>query len=156
MRSPDVLASLPSSLYGVRRLRTPIALAAAAVALCGVPVSGASAAPQPILAGPWGMGQEGYGHVAPRTIFNGGDPTGLVKDIEWLTWGGPRAVGVGLGFYAGPNQITAEATQQAAVIVLFQLGSCHGRRAYDAAEWYFPGHGEHFRPHTYIHACAAR
>ncbi|MGD0452657.1 MAG: hypothetical protein ABSB69_03610 [Solirubrobacteraceae bacterium] len=100
----------------------------------------------PILAGPWAPDQEGYGHVEPVTVFNGGDPTGLVKHIEWLTWRGPRAVGVGSGFYVAPNQITAEGHRAAAVIVAFKLGSCHSRLAYDAVQWYFPEYGEHFKP----------
>jgi hypothetical protein len=101
----------------------------------------------PILAGPWSTYQEGYGHVEPSTIFNGGDPTGLVKHIEWLTWGGPRAVGVGSGFYVAPDQITAEGHRAAAVIVAFKLGTCHGRRAYNAVQWYFPEYGERFNAH---------
>ena len=109
--------------------------------------SAAGAAPEPILAGPWAPGQEGYGHVRPSTIFNGGDPTGLVKGIEWLTWGGSRAVGVGTAFYVSPNQITAEARLAAAVVVLFRLGTCRGRRAYNAAQWYFPEYGGHFDAH---------
>ena len=67
-----------------------------------------TAAATPILAGPWAPDQQGYGHVEPSTVFNGGDPTGLINHIEWLTWGGPRAVGVGSGFYVAPNQITAD------------------------------------------------
>jgi hypothetical protein len=102
----------------------------------------------PILAGPWGPAQEGYGHAEPRNVFNGGDPTGLIKNIEWLTWGGPRAVGVGRGFYVAPNQITAEGHSAAAVIVAFKLGSCRGRRAYNAVQWYFPEYGDHFNPHA--------
>lgn len=102
----------------------------------------------PILAGPWSRDQEGYGHVEPGTVFNGGDPTGLINQIEWLTWGGPRAVGVGSGFYVGPNQITAEGHRAAGVIVAFKLGSCHGRPAYNAVQWYFPEYGEHFNPHA--------
>jgi hypothetical protein len=106
-----------------------------------------TAAATPILAGPWSPDQEGYGHVEPSTVFNGGDPTGLIKHIEWLTWGGPKAVGVGSGFYVAPNQITAEGHRAAAVIVAFKLGSCHGRRAYNGVQWYFPEYGEHFNPH---------
>ena len=91
--------------------------------------------------------------VLASTVHNGGDPTGLVWQIEWLAWGGPRAVGVGLGFYVAPNQKVDEGTRQSAVIVLFQLGTCHRRRAYDVIEWYFPEHGEHFNPCQYINAC---
>jgi hypothetical protein len=51
----------------------------------------------------------GWGKVAPRNIFNGGDPSGLVKSIKWRKWGGSVAVGVGLatlprqsgGYYPG-------------------------------------------------------
>jgi hypothetical protein len=50
----------------------------------------------PILAEPWSSNQKGYGEVEPRTIFNGGDPTGLMREINWITWGGPVAVGEGL------------------------------------------------------------
>jgi hypothetical protein len=107
----------------------------------------ALASSEPILAGPWSLNQEGYGHAKPSTVFNGGDPTGLVEHIEWLTWGGPRAVGVGSGFYVAPNQIVAEGHRAAAVIVAFHLGRCHGRSAYNAVQWYFPEHGEHFKPH---------
>jgi len=46
-----------------------------------------------------------------------------------------------------PNQITAEGHRAAAVIVAFKLGSCHGRRPYNAVQWYFPEYGEHFNPH---------
>jgi hypothetical protein len=106
----------------------------------------ATAAATPILAGPWGRAQEGYGHAEPRNVFNGGDPTGLLENIQWLTWGGPRAVGVGHGFYLATNQVTAEARGATAVIVAFKLGSCHGRRAYNAVQWYFPEYGEHFNP----------
>ena len=38
-------------------------------------------------------------------------------------------------------------------IVAFRLGICQGRPAYDAVEWYFPQHGQHFSPGSYIDAC---
>jgi hypothetical protein len=124
-----------------------------AAIIAALSVASALAAQAPILAGPWGMGQKGYGHVKPHTIFNGGDPTGLVEHIDWLSWGGTRAVGAGIAEYVGPHQSVAEGTQQIAKVVLFQLGRCHGRRAYDAIEWYFPQHGQRFNPHLYINAC---
>jgi hypothetical protein len=97
--------------------------------------------------------QKGYGHTKPTTIFNGGDPTGLVQHIQWKTWGGTQAIGAGTAECVGPHQDVAEGTQQPARIVLFQLGSCRGRRAYDAIEWYFPQRGQHFNQHQYINAC---
>ena len=134
--------------------------AAGTAALVSVTASGQTRAPAeratsaPILAGPWGSYQEGYGHVEPRTIFNGGDGSGLVNHIEWLTWGGQRAVGLGIGLYAAPGQSNAEGTRESAIVVLFHLGACHGRRAYDAVTWFFPQHGEHFNPRQYINACS--
>lgn len=107
----------------------------------------------PVLAGPWSTNQRGYGHARPTTVFNGGDPTGLVQHIRWKTWGGARAIGVGTGWYVGPHQSTAEGTQEPVRIVVFQLGYCHGRRAYEAIEWYFPQHGGRFQPNSYIEAC---
>jgi hypothetical protein len=53
----------------------------------------------PILAGPWSRGQRGYGQVKPRTIVNGGDPTGLVTRVRWSAWGGTQAVGSGTGLW---------------------------------------------------------
>ena len=125
----------------------------AVVCFGALSVSTAFATQVPILAGPWGSYQKGYGHTKPTTIFNGGDSTGLVQHIQWKTWGGARAIGTGTAEWVGPRQDVAEGTQQPARIVLFQLGSCRGRRAYDAIEWYFPQHGQHFNPHQYINAC---
>ncbi len=130
-----------------------LAWIAAVVCFSALSVSTALATQVPILAGPWGTYQKGYGHTKPTTIFNGGDPTGLVQHIQWKTWGGKQAIGVGRAEWVGPHQDVAGGSEQAAKIVLFQLGSCHGRRAYDAIEWYFPQHGQHFNPHQYINAC---
>ena len=38
-------------------------------------------------------GTKGFGQVKPRTIFYGGDPTGLVCYIHWRNWGAPTALG---------------------------------------------------------------
>jgi hypothetical protein len=119
----------------------------------GVVAASADAASEPILAGPWSSNQEGYGQVKPRRIFNGGDPTGLVTDIHWLTWGRSQAIGTGMAEWVGPHQDVAGGRPQPARIVLFRLGSCRGRRAYDAIEWYFPQHGQYFDAHQYINAC---
>ncbi len=138
-------------------MKTPssrsLAWITAIVCFGALSVPAALGAQVPILAGPWGTYQKGYGHTKPATIFNGGDPTGLVQHIQWKTWGGTQAIGTGTAEWVGPHQDVAEGTQQPARIVLFQLGSCRGRRAYDAIEWYFPQHGQHFDPHQYINAC---
>jgi hypothetical protein len=108
---------------------------------------------RPVLAGPWGRDQQGYGQVAPTTIFNGGDPTGLVTHIHWFSWGDPTATGTGMAEWVGPNQIVAQGTAAPATVVVFHLGTCHGRSAYDAIEWYFPEHGQRFSASTYIDPC---
>ena len=108
---------------------------------------------QPVLAGPWSMNQEGYGHVRPKTIFNGGDGSGLLSDIHWITWGHSRAIGTGLGLYVTPHESNAEGTREPARVVLFQLGYCKARHAYEAIEWYFPQHGQRFNSREYIEAC---
>lgn len=109
----------------------------------------------PVLAGPWGAYQEGYGYVEPKSIFNGGDPTGLVTGIHWETWGGARATGTGEGWYVGPHEDVAHGKKAPAKIVLFHLGTCHGRAAYDAIEWFFPGQKQvgAFVPGDYIDPC---
>ncbi len=76
----------------------------------------------------------GNGRVKPRTVFNGGDPTGLVRKIRWYSWGVAHAVGSGITNYVGPHQGVLQGTQERAKIVLFQLGRCNGRRAYDAID----------------------
>lgn len=43
------------------------------------------------------MGTKGFGRVKPREIFYGSDPTGLVCDIHWHSWGGRVARGTGVG-----------------------------------------------------------
>jgi hypothetical protein len=130
-------------------------LACLTVVICFAALSAASAfgAQVPILAGPWDMHQKGYGHAKPTTIFNGGDPTGLVEHIQWKTWGGAQATATGLAEWVGAHQNVAEGSQQPVRIVLFQLGRCRGRAAYSAIEWYFPQHGQHFDAHRYINAC---
>jgi hypothetical protein len=38
---------------------------------------------------------KGFGTSKPRTIFNGGDPSGLVTSIRWQHWGSAHAIGFG-------------------------------------------------------------
>ncbi len=53
-----------------------------------------------------------------------------------------------------PHQFVAEGKfEKGASIVLFQLGRCHGRSAYNAIEWYFPRHDQKFSAGNYINAC---
>lgn len=138
----------------MRGLRAAGGVLATVVVLTAPALAVAAAGAVPVLAGPWGHGQEGYGHLKPHTIFNGGDPTGLVRSIDWKSWGGPQAIGSGTAEWVGPHQAVAQGRfESGAKVVLFQLGRCHGRPAYNAIEWYFPRHGQKFSPGTYVNAC---
>ena len=83
-------------------------------------------------------GQRGYGEAEPDEIHNGGDPTGIVEDISWQSWGEEIAVGSGLGYYHDEAQAVADALQEPATVVAFDLGQCHGQLAYRSVQWYFP------------------
>ena len=105
------------------------------------------------MAGIFANGGQGWGQVRPATVFNGGDPTGLVTSITWDSWGGPQATGTGISTYVGPGQYTAQGTQEETRIVAFALGYCGGRYMYEAVEWYFPQHGHSFDPSNYEDIC---
>ena len=148
----------------------PILLGAAAG--CAAPAAGGAAAggttsaasgtltaakAEPTLGRLWGPGgQKGYGQVRPSTVFNGGDPTGLIEHITWFTWGSPNAIGSGFAYYVPPNEPVSHGTLQRASIIAFHLGTCGGHPAYLAVEWYFPQHGGSFHLHTYINDCTGR
>jgi hypothetical protein len=118
-----------------------------------IPSAVTSTPPQVVLGGPSNREQKGFGHVKPSTVYLGGVESGLVQHIHWQSWGGARATGTGVGWYVGPGQSDAGGSEQSATIVAFALGQCGGRRAYDAVEWYFPQHGEHFNSGPHINAC---
>jgi hypothetical protein len=119
---------------------------ASPTAAAGVPTLGQ-------LAGDFARG-EGFGQVRPSKIFNGGDPTGLVTDVVWSSWGGAQATGTGTAEYLGPNQTIAQGSEESATVVAFDLGTCDGKLMYQAIEWYFPQHGQSLRPNTYEDICA--
>ena len=104
-------------------------------------------------AGDFAHGSSGFGQVKPAKIFNGGDPTGLVTNVDWSSWGGAQATATGSSEYVGPNQSVAQGTQETATVVAFNLGTCDGKLMYQAVEWYFPQHGQSFNPHHYENIC---
>ena len=71
----------------------------------------------------------GWGTSEPTEIFNGGDPSGLITDVRWSSWGGSVAVGSGRnpifkphgGYYRRPVPIELKASG---------LGRCGGQQAY--------------------------
>jgi hypothetical protein len=104
-------------------------------------------------AGDFAHGSSGFGQVKPAKIFNGGDPTGLVTNVDWSSWGGAQATATGSSEYVGPNQSVAQGTQETATVVAFNLGTCDGKLMYQAVEWYFPQHGQAFNPNQYENIC---
>jgi hypothetical protein len=135
------------------KLRVVWSAALAFLVMCTTAIAG----DVPILGkptGPLARYERGYGHVRPTTIYNGGDASGEIREIRWSSWGGSRAIGEGLGLWIGPNQHTFEGVRERARVVASRLGYCHGRRAYNAVEWYFPQHGERFSATRALPACS--
>jgi hypothetical protein len=101
----------------------------------------------------YGDNLQGLGEVRPDFIDFGGDPTSVAQNVRWRTWGGSHARALGEAEWVGSNQDVAEGSYVPATIVAFNLGTCGGRLAYTALEWYFPQHGEHFDPNNYRNIC---
>lgn len=114
--------------------------------IVGVSAAPAAAASAPTL----GLHQhftQGFGHVRPRIVSYGGDPTSLVTDVHWRSWGGARAVGEGTADWVWPGWCVAcGSTQLRATVVAFGLARCGGHPAYRHVEWYFPSRGMTFSP----------
>lgn len=122
----------------MRQIRILSALILATCAL-GALAGSAGAAANPVLgakafAAPYG---KGFGTAEPKEIFNGGDPSGSVRDIKWTGWGNPSAIGYGLnpifkphgGYYRKPARIELRATA---------LGKCGKQAAYTKLEVRIP------------------
>jgi hypothetical protein len=95
---------------------------------------------EPVLgADGWAPDVEGFGVARPSSVFYGGDPTGIVESINWTSWGGATAEGDGIAYNEddSPDGTVAGAPAEPAHIVAWDLGDCHGRRAYLKVGWYF-------------------
>lgn len=90
-------------------------------------------------------GMVGFGQAHPVVLAAGGGPTGTVRDLYWKRWGSARATGIGKGWYRPPDS-TAIADGKVATekVVVFDLGTCKGKRAYRKMKWYFPRYGGRF------------
>jgi hypothetical protein len=109
-----------------RRARLALTTAAVASLLAASCLAALAGARQPVLgarafATPGG---KGWGRFKPKTIFNGGDPSGLVSGIRWSHWGKRIARGRGRtsifkprgGYY--PQLVPVE-------LKASNLGRCH-------------------------------
>lgn len=105
-----------------------LACAALAVAASSAPVLGSASA---------FMGGQGFGKVKPKTVFLGGDPTGLFKKLSWKDWGSSTATGTGSGFYPPPGKPTVDSVKVPVTLIASSLGKCHGHEAYRKLAVYF-------------------
>ncbi len=100
----------------------------------------ARAADAPVLGSPdfFAPHATGFGTVAPRTLHNGGDPSGLISGIRWTGWGRTVAHSRGtgnifrpMGGYYPPVRVRLRVRD---------LGMCagHAERAYTTLEVRYP------------------
>ncbi len=154
--SSSAPAAAPGSTVSPTTVSSPTVTATAPSQPASPPASSAAPSQAPVtlgqLAGVFAHGS-GFGQVEPAKVFNGGDPTGLVTHIVWQNWGSARATGTGTAEYVGPSQSVATGSAQTATIVAFKLGTCDGKRMYQAVEWYFPQHGQAFDAGRYEDIC---
>jgi hypothetical protein len=115
-------------LHHRRSLALTLLLVAAAGSVLGsVEASGAGTVTlgSSSFAGTYG---KGWGSARPAVIYNGGDPSGLVREIQWTSWSGGTAIGFGLGNIFRPRggyypPVLVELRAQA-------LGHCGSHQAY--------------------------
>jgi hypothetical protein len=125
---PSVLMSVGGSTGPSVVQGTPAPVRSHAVAI--------NVSTSPTLGVVWSPTQRGYGRVAPSTVDNGGEPTGIVDYVRWQGWGTPRAVGTGKGWL--PTDNPRSLFRRASVkLVASNLGTCHRKPAYRTIEWFF-------------------
>lgn len=106
----------------------------------------------PLLGTLWAPNQKGYGLPKPTMFFNGGSPSGIVRNLHWTSWGGQRATGTGKALYVTDSSV-ADSPWEKSSVVAFDLGDCDGVRTYRKISTFFPQHGERFDPTQYIDVC---
>ena len=148
-RLPLRLVDVPS----LRLLVPAVPLVAALVLAATLTPVTSAAAGEPVLGSPGHLAPEGkgWGKAQPRHVFNGGDPSGYVAQLEWRHWGRPTATGRGVtwllrpegGYYQRPGRIVLRAEA---------LGTCpDGTAAYTRLEFRVAHHpggrvGHRWRP----------
>jgi hypothetical protein len=76
-----------------------------------------------------------------------------VKKVHWKHWGKQKATARGKGWYVPPGAANSQGHGAKARVVAFHLGTCGGKSAYTAVEWYFPQYGDSFDPDNYQAIC---
>ena len=121
------------------RLASSAAALAVSAALAGATASAASA-PVPVL-GSASPDTHGFGHAHPSLLSSGPAATVTVQHLHWKHWGASEATGLGQGWYVPDNaQSQADGKLATEKVVVFDLGVCHGKRAYRKYVWYFPAY----------------
>ena len=121
------------------RLASAVSAVALSAALAGAAASPASA-PVPVIGNAF-AGSHGFGHAHPSLLSTGGGATVTVQHLRWTHWGASEATGLSKGWYV-PDDATAQSDGKVATekVVAFDLGTCHGKRAYLKYIWYFPAY----------------
>ena len=149
-------------MHPVTRIRLALTAAVASIVAstliaCGGvthPVHSGTAAATPVLGSKSASSNtEGFDAIRPSNISFGGDSTSGVSSINWESWGGPQALGAGIGVWVWPGTCTGCNKASRARVVAFAARSCHGRVAYTRLEWYFPEYGEKFEASRAIPIC---
>jgi hypothetical protein len=128
----------------MRSVRAAVCIATATVLLSVAAANAAASVPTLGVRGNHPT-SSGFGQVEPRTIDYGGDPTSFVSDVNWQSWGGPRAVGQGRALWVWPGWCVAcGGVVLPATVVAFGRTTCQGHSAYAYVEWFFPSRGMRF------------
>jgi hypothetical protein len=123
--------------------RRSVVTAVLAACLLGAGSAAAVAASStPTLGSRLGRDTKGFGQAEPRTVFLGGDPTGLVAKLIWKSWGEPVTLGTGTGYYPPPGKPVAAAVKVPVTLTASSLGACKGHKAYKRLSFTFHYHGK--------------
>jgi hypothetical protein len=114
--------------------------------------SGPPPAAVPVL-GDANGGVAGFGTAHPAVLALGNDITGHMTKIRWKNWGATQATGTGTGYWVPSGRPLSDSRPTPAKIVAFDLGTCHGVRAYLKYSWWLPSRGGSLRAAHANHAC---
>jgi hypothetical protein len=98
-------------------------------------------------------GTAGFGQARPRVIALANDIITQIHGITWGNWGATQASGAGTGYWIPAGKPASDSQAAPAKIVAFDLGSCHGVRAYRKVEWWLPSRGGHFSAQNATPTC---
>lgn len=98
-------------------------------------------------------GSAGFGKAHPGLVALGNDIIVHVSKIHWSDWGAKQANATGTGYWIPAGKPASQARSAPAKVIAFDLGTCHGVRAYLKFEWWLPSRGGHFSARNAFDAC---